>query len=291
MQEALDTQRWVPIADANWQSQMAPFLEGLRGRRICVLSGAGCSTASGIPDYRGEGTAKRARNPIQFRQFVADEAGRRRYWARSMRGWPRFVSATPSAAHWAIADLERRGRVVGVITQNVDRLHGLAGSKRVVELHGALADVMCLDCGQVEARAALQRRLVDLNPGFLARAVDLAPDGDADLEATDLRDFVVPRCSDCSGVLKPNVVFFGEGVKKSVVDDALSLLGEADALLIAGSSLTVFSGFRFVRRAVRDHIPVFVANIGVTRADQLAAHVVRGRIGDVLTELVRDAST
>lgn len=282
--EVVDTSRWVPNAPATWRAQVAPLVEALRGRRILFLSGAGCSTASGIPDYRGEGTARRARNPIQFRQFVADDLGRRRYWARAMQGWPRFVSAAPCTAHLAIAEMEEAGLAVGVVTQNVDRLHQQAGSRRVVELHGALADVICLDCGTRDSRARVQQRLVAENPGFLERTGEMAPDGDADFEG-DLSDFVVPVCLECAGMLKPHVVFFGEGVERAVVAEAFSLLDEADALLVAGTSLTVFSGYRFVRRAVQDKKSVFVVNIGTTRADDLAALVVRGRVGDVLTEV------
>jgi NAD-dependent SIR2 family protein deacetylase len=285
MSEALDTIRWVPAPADDWRLGVAPLVEGLRGRRICVVTGAGCSTASGIPDYRGEGTAQRARNPIQFRQFIQNEAQHRRYWARAMQGYPKFVSAAPSEAHLALAALERQGHVVGLITQNVDRLHQQAGSRRVVELHGAMEEVVCLSCRAKEARALVQARLVAENPAWQSRLGELAPDGDADLDG-DYDDFVAPRCTRCAGMLKPDVVFFGEGVPKGVVDEALGLLDEAEVLLVAGSSLTVFSGYRFVRQAVAGNKPVFVVNIGSTRADAVARHVVRGRVGDVLDEVV-----
>ena len=243
----------------------------LRGRRVTALTGAGISTESGIPDYRGPSTRARARNPIQHGQFVRDAAARRRYWARSVIGWPRVAAAEPNAAHAALAAMERGGALAGIVTQNVDRLHARAGSLRVIELHGALSDVSCLDCGGREARARLQARLLALNPGFASRGAELAPDGDAELPATLVDAFVVAGCVDCGGVLKPDVVFFGGSVARDIVEAAYALVEAAEALLVVGSSLEVYSGFRFVRRAAERAIPVAIVNLGPTRGDDLAA--------------------
>lgn len=266
-------------------TDLAPLLELLRGRSVVTLTGAGCSTESGIPDYRGPGTRERARNPIQFRQFMRDARGRQRYWARSVVGWPRMASARPNAAHHALAALEGAGLLRGVITQNVDRLHHAAGSRRVVELHGALAEVVCLDCRAVESRAALQERLLALNPGWADRPAELAPDGDADLFAAAVERFVVADCVACAGVLKPRVVFFGEGVPRPVVDDAFALLEEGEVLVVIGSSLAVFSGLRFVRRAAQRGMPIAIVNMGETRGDPHATLRVEARAGELLPRL------
>jgi NAD-dependent SIR2 family protein deacetylase len=261
---------------------LAEAVELLRGRRVTALTGAGISTESGIPDYRGPGTRARARlvpdgapsvrrGPIQHGQFVRDAAARRRYWARSVIGWPRVAAAEPNPAHAALAALERRGILAGVVTQNVDRLHARAGSQRVIELHGALGGVACLDCGGREARADLQSRLLAMNPGFASRGAELAPDGDAELPAALVDAFVVADCTDCGGVLKPEVVFFGGSVARDVVDAACALVDEAEALLVVGSSLEVYSGYRFVRRAAERAMPVAIVNLGPTRGDALAA--------------------
>lgn len=261
------------------------LVQMLRERRAVVLTGAGCSTESGIPDYRGPGTRRRARNPIQHRDFLRRAEVRQRYWARAVIGWPRLRAAEPNAAHHALARLERAGRVRGLITQNVDRLHHAAGSREVVELHGALAEVRCLGCGGIEDRDTLQRRLLELNPGFAGRRAELAPDGDAELEADAVAAFRVPGCLRCGGVLKPNVVFFGDNVAKAVVDRAWSLLDEAELLLVVGSSLAVFSGYRFVREAARRSLPVAIVNLGATRGDAAAAVRIGASAGDVLPHL------
>jgi NAD+-dependent protein deacetylase sirtuin 4 len=263
-------------------------IEALRhlteGRRVVVLTGAGCSTESGIPDYRGPETARRARNPVQYRAFTSDPEARRRYWARSMIGWPRFQAARPNAAHHALAAAEEAGLIAGVITQNVDRLHHVGGSRQVVELHGALAEVRCLDCGALSCRAALQQRLEAQNPGWREEHATLAPDGDADAEALPA-DFTVTPCEGCGGVLKPNVVFFGEAVPRAVVDAAFRLFDEAEALLVVGSSLAVFSGYRFVRRAAERGLPIGIVNLGSCRGDAHAAARVDGPAGRVLSSL------
>lgn len=257
-------------------------VDALAGRRLAVLTGAGCSTESGIPDYRGPGTLARARNPIQYREFVRSAEARKRYWARSLLGWPRVRAARPNPAHRALAALEGAGVATGLITQNVDRLHHAAGSRCVVELHGALERVRCLGCGAVTDRAAVQERLLALNPDWPARSAALAPDGDADLPAQLVAGFRVAGCPACGGDLKPDVVFFGESVPRATVDAAAALVDSAGALLVVGSSLAVFSGYRFARRAGERGIPVVIVNLGGTRADPLAAVRVDGRAGEVL---------
>jgi NAD-dependent deacetylase sirtuin 4 len=242
----------------------------LGGRRVVALTGAGISTESGIPDYRGPATRARARNPVQHGQFVRDPAARRRYWARSVIGWPRVDAAEPNAAHVALARMERGGALDGVVTQNVDRLHAGAGSRRVIELHGALATVACLACGEREPRAALQERLLALNPDFAARSAEIAPDGDAELPVALVDAFRVADCA-CGGVLKPDVVFFGGSVAPDVVAAAYAMVEAAEALLVVGSSLEVYSGYRFVRRAAERGVPVAIVNLGPTRGDPLAA--------------------
>jgi NAD+-dependent protein deacetylase sirtuin 4 len=282
---------WIPEASPDWRALSFCLKQAVSGRRVALLTGAGCSTESGIPDYRGEGTARRARNPIQIREFLASHAGRQRYWARSVVGWPRFSACVPNRAHAATAELERAGQLTGVITQNVDRLHQRAGSTRVVELHGALEEVECLSCGRLEHRGALQTRLLERNPGFFGERADMAPDGDAELDAERVAQFRVVGCLNCGGVLKPRVVFFGESVPKERVDAAFAIHDESDALLVVGSSLTVFSGYRFVRRAIEQNKPVFVVNVGETRADPVATLRVPGLAGDVLTLLADGAAT
>ena len=264
---------------------LGPLVQLLRGRRIVALTGAGCSTESGIPDYRGPGTRARARNPIQHMEFLKRPEVRARYWARSLMGWPRFSVARPNAAHHALADMERSGHVLGLITQNVDRLHHAAGSTRVIELHGALAEVRCLSCEAREPRAALQERLLALNPDFVQRQVELRPDGDAELPLEAVHAFRVADCLRCSGPLKPDVVFFGDNVPRPTVEAAFAMLEEADALLVVGSSLAVFSGYRFVLRASERHMPIGMLNIGESRGDALADVRVQARVGEVLPQL------
>ncbi|NTX51371.1 NAD-dependent protein deacetylase [Myxococcus sp. CA039A] len=257
----------------------------LRGRRTVVLTGAGCSTESGIPDYRGPGTRARARNPIQHREFLQRPEVRARYWARSLLGWPRFASAHPNPAHRALAALEQGGHVPGLITQNVDRLHHAAGSSRVIELHGALARVRCLDCGAQEARVDLQARLLALNPDFSHQVLELRPDGDAELSSEALQSFQVPACVRCGGTLKPDVVFFGDNVPAPTVTEAFALLEEGDALLVVGSSLAIYSGYRFLVRAAERHVPIAILNLGECRGVELADLRVEASAGDVLPRI------
>lgn len=251
-------------------------------RSLVVLSGAGLSTESGIPDYRGSETRRKTRAPIQYREFMSAAETRRHYWARSAVGWSSFSDKRPNPGHDALARLEDAGVVRGVITQNVDRLHQAAGSDRVIELHGALAEVRCLDCDRVFDRDRLQARIRRLNPGWEDRAAAVAPDGDAELPRSVTAAFRVPSCRVCGGVLKPHVVFFGESVPDARVEAAWDLLDEADVLLVTGSSLAVYSGFRFVRGAAASGQGVGIVNLGTTRGDALAGVCVEGRTGEVL---------
>jgi NAD+-dependent protein deacetylase sirtuin 4 len=243
----------------------------LAGRRVLLLSGAGISTESGIPDYRGPAARARPVKPITFREFMSGADARARYWSGSLVGWPRIARAVPNAGHAAAARMERAGALLGVITQNVDGLHQAAGSCRVVELHGSLSEAGCVGCGAVVQRGDLQQRMLRDNPAWAGAAGDATPDGDTRLDASHLPAFVVPSCPDCGGILKPRVVFFGENVPPEVTGQAFRLLDEAEVLLVAGSSLAVYSGFRFVERAARDGKPVAIVNEGETRGDSLAA--------------------
>ena len=266
-----------------------------RSERLVVLTGAGCSTESGIPDYRSPGGAWARHKPIFYGEFVRSAAARRFYWARSFLGWPRFQSARPNAAHHSLAALESAGKVHQLITQNVDDLHQEAGSRAVVQLHGRNRLVVCLGCSAEFPREEMQQRLADANAEWLESAhrdkidadeADFAPDGDANVAESLVGGFVVPACERCSGVLKPAVVFFGESVPKVKVVHAMARVEQADALLIAGSSLTVWSGYRFAKRAAERNIPIAIVNIGPTRADELAAIKIERKCGAALAELV-----
>jgi NAD-dependent SIR2 family protein deacetylase len=262
------------------------LVELTRGKRIVALTGAGCSTESGIPDYRGPDRPPRIRDPMQHREFVEKPDARRRYWARSMIGWPRLANAAPNAGHHAFAALERAGALAGVITQNVDGLHGAAGSQHVVELHGALARVRCLACGVISRRELLQERLVAANPRHHGDA-RIAPDGDVELADDVIAGFEVVACTACGGTLMPDVVFFGGSVPKDTLDAAWALFDRAELLLVAGSSLAVFSGYRFVRRAAERSIPIAIVNRGPTRGDEHAQLKIDAKIGEALTLLAR----
>lgn len=257
----------------------------MRGRRTLVLAGAGCSTESGIPDYRGPTTQMKKRSPVQYRQFVSSESWRKRYWARAVVGWPHFVAAAPNATHRALATLEATGHIPWLITQNVDGLHQRAGSRSVIELHGTLHQVRCLNCGNRVSRAEHQRALLDRNRFLLDAHAEVAPDGDAELAPELIERFEVLPCSRCGGVVKPDVVYFGENVPKDRVERAFSWVNSAEALVVVGSSLTVFSGYRFVRRAKERGIPIGILNLGPTRGDALADLKVEGRLGLVLPVL------
>ncbi|MBX7186901.1 MAG: NAD-dependent protein deacetylase [Vicinamibacteria bacterium] len=253
--------------------------------RLFVLTGAGCSTASGIPDYRDEKGAWKHKPPVQFQDFVGSPATRQRYWARSLVGWARVSAARPAAAHVALAALEKSGAVSVLVTQNVDGLHQKAGSESVVDLHGRLDTVRCLECGATTSRAAIQDELVARNPRWARmNAVD-APDGDALLEGP-FDDVVVPACHACGGILKPDVVFFGENVPRARVAGCYEALADADGVLVVGSSLMVFSGYRFCLAATEMGKKVALVNRGKTRADDLAHLKVEGDCGDVLQDLI-----
>lgn len=259
--------------------------EALAGRSIVALTGAGLSTDSGIPDYRGPDSPPR--NPMTYQQFVGDPVFRQRYWARNHIGWRRMDAARPNPGHRALAHLERAGVVSGVITQNVDLLHTKAGSRRVIDLHGSYGRVRCLRCDTLVSRLRLAERLEAANPGFTdsatASGIEVAPDADAVIADTDR--FRMVGCERCDGLLKPDIVYFGENVPRERVAAAFDLVDGAGALLVAGSSLTVSSGLRFARRAARNGIPVVIVNRGDTRADALASVLVGAGCSPVLTAL------
>ena len=293
-ESVLPSKAWGPPDDSSfgWVSsadEVAAAARTLRGLPTMVLTGAGTSTASGLADYRGRGAIPRS--PMTYQEFVSSDASRRHYWARSAVGWPSFQMARPNTVHRQVASLAAVLPVTGVVTQNVDGLHQAAGSCPVLDLHGRLSTVSCLSCNATVDREALQRTLLELNPDYAARLDDLAeqaaslPDGDAEVDRTE--EFVYPSCAVCGGILKPDVVYFGENASKEVVTAAFDLLDASEALLVLGSSLTVMSGLRFVRRASRDGKPVVIVNDGATRGDELAQHRLHGRLEDVLSELMR----
>jgi len=261
---------------------------------ITVLSGAGLSTESGIPDYRGPSGQARARSsgaaqPMTYQAFTGSAGARQRYWARSHLGWRHITGAAPNAGHFAVAALERAGLVTGVITQNVDGLHQAAGARAVTELHGSLHRVVCLSCWSRTSREELDARLRAANPAWTAAAGPdpaVNPDGDVALEET--AGFTVADCASCGGVLKPDVVFFGENVPRDRADACFAAVAASSALLVLGSSLTVMSGFRYVRHASSLGIPVVIVNQGATRGDELAAATLDAPLGDTLTALVRE---
>ncbi len=257
----------------------------LRGKRWVALTGAGISTESGIPDYRGPQTRQKPRQPIQHRAYVKDAGVRARYWARSVLGWPRFRGFQPNAGHRALCALQQAGWVRGVITQNVDRLHQKAGANGVLELHGSLYQVRCLSCGAAEDRDALQERLLRENPFAQRWPYQLAPDGDADIPEEAIGRFVVPDCEACGGVIKPDVVFFGDNVPPDRVEEAFAAVEQAEALVVIGSSLAIWSGYRFALRASERRLPIAILNLGETRADPLATLRVDAPAGETLAQL------
>jgi len=259
---------------------LSHFIE--RHPRLFVLTGAGCSTDSGIPDYRDSAGEWKRRPPIRYQEFVGNEHARKRYWARSLAGFRRMRVARPNDAHHALATLERRGRIVQLVTQNVDGLHHAAGSENVIDLHGRIDTVRCLGCGQRTSRDELQRELERRNPSFAALDAAEAPDGDADLEGVAFETFDVPACSACGGLLKPDVVFFGENVPAERVQRAMAPIASSDAMLVVGSSLMIYSGYRFVTAAADAGKPIAAINLGRTRADDLLALKVEDRCSDAL---------
>jgi NAD-dependent SIR2 family protein deacetylase len=278
----------MPIAPGRPSRAVDPLVERavdealpLLSGRIAVLTGAGVSTDSGIPDYRGRGAPKRT--PMTIQQFLSAEAFRQRYWAGSYVGWARFVGAEPNEGHVALADLEAASLVTGVVTQNVDGLHGKAGSRHVVEVHGAVDRVLCLDCGQTFARSSIAERIEAANPVFARGSYPSNPDGDADVG--DTAGFVVPDCTVCGGVLKPDVVFFGEFVPPERFLEASALVAAADALLVAGSSLAVNSGIRLLEQARRRKLPIVIVNRGATKGDRRAALKIEAGTSEALMVL------
>ncbi|MDP9898886.1 NAD-dependent protein deacetylase [Variovorax ginsengisoli] len=259
---------------------LAEFIE--KHPRLFVLTGAGCSTESGIPDYRdAQGEWKRP-PPVTYQAFMGEDATRRRYWARSLVGWQVMGQARPGAAHHALARLEAADRIGLLLTQNVDGLHDAAGSRRTIDLHGRIDTVRCMACEHRLPRAELQRMLLSRNPGWAALEARAAPDGDADLEEVDFASFDVPACPVCGGLLKPDVVFFGESVPRERVKAAFAALDASDAVLVVGSSLMVYSGFRFVQTAAAAGKPIAALNLGRTRADDLLALKVQAPVGATL---------
>ena len=262
-----------------------------RSQSLAVLSGAGVSTASGIPDYRDRNGNWKNADPIQYQDFLHNPESRKRYWTRSYVGWRRFSKARPNGAHFALAKLEATGQVNALITQNVDRLHSAAGSRRVIDLHGDLGKVRCIGCRQTHARADFQHALQDANPGWHAEVFRYKPDGDADLADHNLHEFTVPQCVACGGTIKPDVVMFGESVPKERVNEATKAVDRADALLVVGSSLMLFSGFRFARQAAEQQKPIAIVNNGKTRADKIAELKVETDCAEALSAVVEALST
>ena len=256
-----------------------------RRRRVFVLTGAGCSTASGIPDYRDDLGGWKRQPPILIQALRTRPAVYRRYWARAYVGWPRFAGVAPNAAHHALATWEQAGTLLQLVTQNVDGLHQRAGSRAVVDLHGRLDSVVCLTCGTRSERSTIQEAIAAENPAWTAEATT-APDGDADMDGAVYEAFTPPRCQRCGGLIKPDVVFFGENVPAGRYAHARAALDRADALLVAGSSLMVYSGFRFVRFAHEAGLPIAIVNRGRTRGDELAELKIEEDVGEALTSAV-----
>lgn len=264
--------------------QLHEFVE--RHPRLFVLSGAGISTESGIPCYRDREGQRTGRSPILLKDFLDSDHARRRCWARSLIGWPMVEQARPNAAHHAVRALAARSRVHRLVTQNVDGLHTRAGNPDVIELHGNIGRVRCLACGEPHTRSAVQRLLETLNPDFVGHTAPAVPDGDAQIEDLDFAAFEVPGCTRCGGLLKPDVVFFGESVPRPLVEDAARSLEGADAMLVVGSSLMVYSGYRFCEWAAKSGKPIAAINLGKTRADALLALKVEAPCSEALEALI-----
>ncbi|MFI2616981.1 NAD-dependent protein deacetylase [Streptomyces sp. NPDC018584] len=280
------TLSWTPAEDLPpGTTDPGPVVDVLGAGGVLVLSGAGISTESGIPDYRGEDGSLSRHTPMTYQEFTAGHEARRRYWARSHLGWRTFGRARPNAGHRAVAAFARHGLLTGVITQNVDGLHQAAGSGDAVELHGSLDRVVCLSCGAFSPRGELARRLEEANPGYAPVAAGINPDGDADLTDEQVGDFRVLPCTVCGGILKPDVVFFGETVPPERVERCRALVREAASLLVLGSSLTVMSGLRFVRQAAEAGKPVVIVNLDATRGDRYAVTRVALPLGPALSSV------
>lgn len=274
------------FASSHWHNALALLRET---RRWFVLTGAGCSTESGIKDYRDATGRWKHTQPIQWQDFSANPAARRRYWLRSLAGWPPFAAAKPNAAHLALTALEGQGRLHQLVTQNVDGLHQHAGSRRVIDLHGTVHRVKCMTCGESDQRSRFQKRLAELNPQVAVRKTEITPDGDAEITDSNTK-LVIPDCRHCGGVMRPTVVFFGEQVPKARVALAFERLAESDLVLVAGSSLMVYSGFRFARAAHAAGKPLIICNRGKTRADDIATYRLNGSCGELLPRLAAELS-
>ncbi|KAM0736486.1 NAD-dependent protein deacylase Sirt4 [Formica fusca] len=256
--------------------------------RLCILTGAGISTESGIPDYRSAEVGLYARSnhkPVLYKEFCNSEAIRRRYWARNYIGWPRFSSLKPNITHKILKDLEYVGKVGCIITQNVDNLHSKAGNKEVIELHGTAFRVMCLNCDHKICRYELQEVFQKLNPSMVAITQMIRPDGDVELSQAQVEDFNVPACDNCGGILKPDIIFFGDNVPRNIVQNVKNNVENSDALLILGTTLTTFSAYRIVLQAIEANKPIAIVNIGKTRADEFVNLRVEGRCGDILSKV------
>ncbi|WP_030433717.1 NAD-dependent protein deacetylase [Allokutzneria albata] len=282
------TLSWTPTEEsAAAVASLDDVVEVVAAGGVLVLSGAGLSTESGIPDYRGDTGSLHRHTPMTYQEFVGSEDGRQRYWARSHLGWRTIARAEPNSGHRAVAELQARGYLDAVLTQNVDGLHQAAGATGVVELHGSLDRVVCLACKRTSPREDLDRRLRAANPGFTAETTRINPDGDVELPAAAVRGFALVDCADCGGVLKPDVVFFGENVPAERVRRCYDLVDSAEAVLVLGSSLTVMSGLRFVRHAAKAGKPVLIINQGRTRGDSHARGRLDMPLGLALTDLAR----
>lgn len=257
----------IPSGPGDCLVRLGEFIE--RHRPLFVLTGAGCSTDSGIPAYRDVNGDWKHTKPVQIQEFIQHHSVRQRYWARSMLGWPRVFSAEPNAAHRALASMEHHNLVNGLVTQNVDGLHHKAGQQNLIDLHGNLIEVRCMGCNLRDSRAAVQSRLESANPGFTSLNTETIPDGHTCLGSVDLSTFEVPCCTQCGGIVRPDVVFFGESVPKPRVEHAFRLLKSSPGMLVVGSSLVIFSGFRFCRFAAENEIPMAAINLGRTRADDM----------------------
>ncbi|XP_046556816.1 NAD-dependent protein lipoamidase sirtuin-4, mitochondrial-like [Haliotis rubra] len=259
-----------------------------RSERLLVLTGAGISTESGIPDYRSEGVglyATSSNRPVQYIDFLKDAKIRQRYWARNFVGWPRFSCFLPNESHLTLSSWERKRKVSWLVTQNVDALHYKAGSMQLTELHGSAHRVECLSCQKVFPRHEMQEMIIDRNPKWHAESFEMAPDGDVSLSAEQVQGFQVPACDSCGGVLKPEIIFFGDNVARNIVDFVFRKVSESDAVLVIGSSLEVYSGYRFVNKAHSLRKPVAIVNIGRTRADNLAQLKISAKSGDILPKI------
>ncbi|XP_076035109.1 NAD-dependent protein deacylase Sirt4-like [Oratosquilla oratoria] len=269
------------------QERLQNFIDSKQ--RLFIITGAGISTESGIPDYRSEGVglyATSSTRPVEYRDFVSSAKVRQRYWARNYAGWPRFSSFSPNVSHFTLADWERKGKVQCVVTQNVDRLHHKAGSQNTIELHGTAFKVTCLSCHHIVSRHSFQNRLMSENPHMRLRETDVRPDGDVTLSQEEVELFKVPTCEKCGGVMKPYIVFFGDNVPRERVNDVRSQLTMSDGVLVLGSSLYVYSGYRFILQAVEEGKDIAAVNIGTTRADKHISLRVSARCGEVLPSIV-----